>query len=251
MFLFGVTNASPDSLNTDSIVSDAESARERGRYLLANGCEGIDLGGQGSTDNATVVSREDEWNRLRSPLSSLASLRVPISIDSWRPEIARLALTNGATVLNAADGMQASEMWEVAAEFEVPVVLPFLSGPNPRAMQLVDGDPLDAMVDFFAQRLKVADRFGLRGKCMIDPGTGFAPSNWPWRERFLYQKHVYSNLNELRRFKLPLYLALPWKESPEHDELLEIALRQEPEFGRVHYPIKVKEFQRRLLHEAT
>jgi dihydropteroate synthase len=72
------------------------------------------------------------------------------------------------------------------------------------------------------------------------PGTGFAPSNWPWEERFVYQKHVYSNLGELRRWDLPLYIALPWKETAQHDELLDIVLQQRPEYGRVHYPAKVR-----------
>ncbi len=249
MFLFGVVNASPDSLNTDSIVADAAGAEDRGRYLLANGCDGVDLGGQGSTDQATVVQWQDEWDRLRGPLAALATLGVPISIDSWSPDVARLALANGATVLNAADGMQSDEMWDVAADFQVPIVLPFLTGPNPHAMRFVDADPLATMIDFFEERLRVADRFGLRENCRLDPGTGFGPANWPWSERYEYQKHVYSHLDQLRAFGLPLYLALPWKETAQHDELLQIALRQKPEFARVHYPAKVRRVERRVLAE--
>ncbi|MGA1245909.1 MAG: dihydropteroate synthase, partial [Ilumatobacteraceae bacterium] len=147
---------------------------------------------------------------------------------------------------NAADGMQTDEMWQVAADFQVPIVLPFLSGPNPRQMELVRADPVQVMLDFFTEQLAVADRYGLRSLCILDPGTGFAPSNWPWEERFLYQKRVYSNLDALRVFDLPLYIALPWKETAQHDELLEIVLRQRPEYGRVHYPEKVRRVEREL-----
>lgn len=240
MFLYGVINASPDSLNTDSIATDADAARRRGEYLLSHGCDGIDLGGQGSTDNAAVVPWEVEWERLGPVLREVAKFDVPLSIDSWKPEVVRLALDNGATVINAANGMQSEVMWQIAADHRVPIVVPFLSGPNPREMQLVREDPLRAMLAFFEQQLAVADRFGLRTLCIIDPGTGFAPSNWPWEERYVYQKHVYSNLDALRVFGLPLYIALPWKETPQHDELLEIVLRQRPEFGRAHYPDKVR-----------
>lgn len=246
MFLYGVVNASPDSLNTDSIAVDATAAVRRGSYLLENGCQGIDLGGQGSTDNAHVVSWHEEWERLRDIVVALSELNVPLSIDSWKPEVVRLALSHGATVINAADGMQSDAMWEVAAEFSCPIVLPFLSGPNPREMELVRADPLRVMVDFFDDRLRSADRFGLRHACILDPGTGFAPSNWPWDERYTYQKYVYSNLTQLRSFGLPLYIALPWKETPQHDELLEIVLRQRPEFGRVHFPEKVRRVEREL-----
>ncbi len=247
MFLYGVVNASPDSLNTDSIASDVETAVARATALLADGADGIDLGGQGSTDNATVVPWTVEWGRLREIVPALAALGVPMSVDTWRPEVARLALEHGATVINAADGMQSDAMWEVAAEFDVPIVLPFLSGPNPREMEHVQVDPLDALRAFFDARLADADRYGLRHRCVIDPGTGFAPSNWPWEERYLYQKRVYSNLDALRVYGLPLYIALPWKQTTQHDELLEIVVRQQPEFGRVHYPAKVRQFERRLL----
>jgi dihydropteroate synthase len=246
VFLYGVVNASPDSLNLDSIATSPDAALARARQLLADGADGIDLGGQGSTDNATVVPWQAEWDRLREIVPALAALGVPMSIDSWRPEVTRRALEAGATVINAADGMQTDAMWEVAAEFDVPIVLPFLSGPNPREMSHVDVDPIDALVEFFTARLADADRFGLRHRCIVDPGTGFAPSNWPWEERYLYQKRVYSNLDALRVFDLPLYIALSWKETVQHDELLEIVVGQQPEYGRAHYPAKVRRFEQRI-----
>ena len=246
MQIYGVVNASPDSLNTDSIVVGPDEAIARARLLLSQGANAIDLGGQGSTDNATVVPWQAEWERLERVVPALAALGVDLSVDTWRPEVARRALEAGATVINAADGMQTDAMWEVAADFGCPIVVPFLSGPNPREMEHVRTDPIDALVEFFEARLADADRFGLRSNCIIDPGTGFAPSNWPWEERYLYQKRVYSNLGELRRWGLPLYIALPWKDTPQHWELMEIVLHQRPEFGRAHYPDKVREVERRL-----
>ena len=247
MFLFGVCNASPDSLNLDSIVRTPDEALARARRLFADGANGLDLGGQGSTDVAEVVPWTDEWQRLEHIVPALASLGVQLSVDTWRPDVLRLALQHGANVINAADGMQADAMWEVAADFDVPIVVPFLSGPNPRAMEMVDRDPVDAIIEFFDARLRDADRYGLRHRCILDPGTGFAPPNWPWEERYLYQKRVYSNLDAMRVFGLPLYIALPWKETLQHDELLEIVVRARPEYGRAHYPAKVRSFEHRLL----
>lgn len=246
MFLYGVVNASPDSLNSDSIVTGAEQALARAKALLAAGADGIDLGGQGSTDVADVVPWTAEWDRLQAIVPALAALGVPLSVDTWRPEVARLALENGATVINAADGMQSDAMWHVAADFDVPVVVPFLSGPNPRAMEMVRRDPVEAIVEFFDARLRDADRYGLRHRCILDPGTGFAPPNWPWEERYLYQKQVYGNLDAMRVFGLPLYIALPWKETEQHDELLELVISGRPEYGRAHYPAKVRRFEARL-----
>jgi dihydropteroate synthase len=92
MLLYGVVNASPDSLNSDSIVDGAEQAVARATRLLAEGCQAIDLGGQGSTDAATVVGVEAEWARLAEVVPAIAALGVDLSIDSWRPEVARRAL---------------------------------------------------------------------------------------------------------------------------------------------------------------
>lgn len=243
MFLYGVVNASPDSLNTDSVVSDAASAARRCESLLRDGADGFDVGGQGSTDSATVVSWQDEWSRLEDVLPVAVAHGKPVSIDTWRPEVAQRAFDAGVSVLNAANGMQSDDMWAIAAERADGVVIPFLSGPNPREMTMVRSDPIATMVDFFEARLADADRWGLRSRCVIDPGTGFAPSNWPWEERFEYQKHVYSHLGALRKWDLPLYIALPWKETAQHDELLEVVVRQRPEFGRAHYPAKVRAFE--------
>jgi dihydropteroate synthase len=179
-------------------------------------------------------------------IPALATLGVDVSVDTWKPDVARRALAAGANVLNAADGMQTESMWEVAAEFEVPIVVPFLSGPDPRRMARVDHDPISTMIEFFEARLADADRFGMRSRCILDPGTGFAPPNWPWEERYVYQREVYTNLGALRRFELPLYIALPWKRTAQHDELLEIVVAQQPEYGRVHHPERVRAVERQL-----
>ena len=118
-------------------------------------------------------------------------------------------------------------MWKVAADYDVPIVVPFLSGPNPREMDLVRArsDRGDGRLLRIAASPTPTGSGCASGASSI-PGTGFAPSNWPWEDRFVYQKQVYSNLDELRRWGLPLYIALPWKETAQHDELLDIVVRQ-------------------------
>ncbi len=243
VIIYGVVNASPDSLSLDSIATTPDEAVNRAKLLLADGADAIDLGGQGSTDFAEIVNWTEEWARVEHLVPVLVALGIDVSIDSWRPEVVRRSLEAGATVINAADGMQTDEMWQIASDYDVPIVVPFLSGPNPREMDFVTSDPVQVMLDFFEARLADADRFGLRSRCIVDPGTGFAPPNWPWAQRFDYQKVVYSNLDRLRVFDLPIYIALPWKETAQHDELLDIVVQQRPEYGRAHYPAKIRRVQ--------
>jgi dihydropteroate synthase len=215
--------------------------------LLANGADHIDLGGQGSTDIATVVPWTTEWDRLETIVPALASLATKLSIDTWRPEVARRAFELGANVLNAADGLQTDAMMELAAELGCPVVLPFLNGPDPRSLVHVEGDPVQTLVDWFEHALARADRYGIRAHMILDPGTGFAPPQWEWADRYHFQKHVYSHLGELRRFDLPIYVALPWRETAQHDELLEIVMAQCVDYGRCHHPDRVRAAERRVL----
>ncbi len=242
MKLFGVINASPDSLHEASIVNGPSDAARRAEWLLERGCFGFDLGGQGSTYAAGETTVDEEWSRLEAVLPTLQSYDVPISVDTWRPETARRSLESGVTWLNAADGLQQPEMMQLVADYKCPAILPFLSGPDPLRMDLVtDHDPVAVILDFFDQILAQADDFGIRDQLVIDPGTGFAPHDWPWDERFLYQKQVYGQMNRLRTYGLPMYIALPWKDTDQHAELLDIVVAGDPEYGRCHEPHVITE----------
>lgn len=251
MKLYGVINASPDSLHLDSIAHTPEEAAARADWLLSTGADFLDLGGQGSTDAATIVSSEVEWSRVKDMIPVLAKLTAKLSIDTWRPEVARLALEAGVNVINAAEGLQNEAMLQVVKDFDCEVVLPFLSGPDPRQMTVVKGDPLKILVDWFSQAVDKAKKFNIEKNIILDPGTGFAPPAWPWAERYLYQKYIYENLKVLKQFQLPIYVALPWKETPQHIELLEIILRQEIDYGRCHHPDRIKAAEQRICREEA
>lgn len=239
-------NASPDSLHTESICVDGATALARGELLLAQGADHLDIGGQGTTSIATRVTEEEEWNRLESVLAAVSVLGVQVSIDSWRPAVVRRALAAGATLINAADGVQGDEMLEMAAEFECPIVVPYLNGPDPLSLSLPRGDPVPPMLDWFEATFRRLRRYGVAGRALVDPGTGFAPAHWEWSERYVFQKRVYENLHLLRRFGRPLYIALPWRETPQHEELEDIVLRYGVEYGRCHHPDRVRSHEAQL-----
>lgn len=241
MQIFGVVNASPDSLADFSIATTADAARSYATKLLAEGADHIDLGGQASHGDAAQISPTVEWEVLAEPLRAIVELGVTVSVDTWQVETARRAFDAGATVLNAADALQDPAMLEFAAERECNVVLPFMLGPDPRHLKHVQGDPVEVMVSWFDERLRVMDRFGLRSRCYLDPGTGFAPAHWEWSDRYRYQKKIYTGLDRLRPFGLPIYVPVPWKQTDDRMELLDIALRHDPEFARAHYPAQVRE----------
>lgn len=241
MEIFGVINASTDSLAEFSVASTPEAATAYARELLANGADHIDLGGQASHGDAAVVTPAREWQILEGPLRAIAELGVKISVDTWQVETARLAFDAGASVLNAADALQDPAMLEFAAERECEVVLPFMLGPDPRHLKHVEGDPVEVMVSWFGERLKEMDSYGIRKRCYLDPGTGFGPAHWDWETRAQYQRAIYEGLDRLRVFDLPIYVPVPWKQTPDRMELLDLALSKDPDFARAHYPAQVRE----------
>jgi len=248
--IFGVVNASPDSLADFSVASTAEEADAYARQLLLAGADHIDLGGQASHGNAAFVTPEQEWEILEGPLRAITALGVTVSVDTWQVETAEKAFDAGASVLNAADALQNEAMLEFAARRECDVVLPFMLGPNPRQLKHVEGDPVDVMVSWFEERLKDMDRYGIRERCYLDPGTGFSPAHWDWAERREYQRKIYAGLDRLRRFNLPIYVPVPWKQTEDRMELLDIALAHDVEFARAHYPAQVRA-RHEALHPAS
>ena len=247
MKLHGVINASGDSLADFSIALDVESAVKRAEELIQQGCVGIDLGAAGSTQFASRVEVEEEWERLDGKIQAIAELGVELSVDTWKPEIMARALEAGANFMNASDGMQNPEMVEIAVSSGVPVVLPFLSGEDPKSLEFVTGDPIEVIVRWFEKSLDELEKRGLKkNQLILDPGTGFGPANWDWKDRFKYQECVYSNLDQLKTFGLPVYVALPWKFEDGRKDLLEILLKVGFDYGRTHLPQRILEIKKEL-----
>ena len=240
MKIFGVVNASPDSLAEFSVATTFDEAEAYGRQLLEDGADALDLGGQASHGDAAFVTPDEEWGIIAEPLRALVGLGVAVSVDTWQVETAARAFDAGATVLNAADALQDDDMLRFAAERECDIVLPFMLGPDPRNLKHVEGDPVEVMVSWFDERLREMDRFGIRKRCYLDPGTGFSPAHWEWSERYEYQKKIYSGLDRLRRFDLPIYVPVPWKQTPDRMELLDIVLAHDVDFARAHLPAQVR-----------
>ena len=247
MKLHGVINASEDSLADFSIALDVESAVKRANDLITEGCVGIDLGAAGSTQFASRISADEEWDRLDGKIQAIAELGVELSVDTWKPEIMAKSLQAGANFMNASDGLQNPEMIEIAVSTGVPVVLPFLSGEDPKSLEFVSGDPIEVIVRWFEKSLDALSKKGLsQEQVILDPGTGFGPANWEWKDRYKYQERVYSNLNKLKIFDLPVYVALPWKFEDGRKHLLEILLEVGFDYGRTHLPNRILEIKKEL-----
>jgi len=175
--VMGIVNVTPDSFSDGGQFLNSAAAAARGLEMVAQGAEIIDLGGESTRPGAKPVSEGEELRRVLPVIQRLTTqVKVPISIDTQKPAVARAALQAGASVVNdIAAGRSDAEMWRVVAEANAGYVCLHMQG-TPKTMQLnpVYGDVVQEVGDFFVERLERLKRAGVEAvQVVLDPGIGF------------------------------------------------------------------------------
>jgi len=172
----GILNVTPDSFAGDGAM-DAEMAVARGRAMLEDGADFLDVGGESTRPGATPVPLEEELRRIMPVVEGLAGeLGAPVSVDTTKAEVARRALRAGAGMINDVSALRADpQMAAVVAEARVPVVLlhgyPRVTAPAPRTDR---DDIMSTVIEFLRERIQFAIDAGIpRDRILIDPGFGF------------------------------------------------------------------------------
>ncbi len=176
----GVLNVTPDSFSDGGRFLNAEAAIARGRALVEEGADIVDVGGESTRPGAEPVSIDDELARVRPVLEGLAEVGVTgsaqISIDTCKALVARAALDAGATLVNDVSALRADpDMAAVVADGGVDCCLMHMLG-EPRTMQRDPRyeDVVDDVKAFLEERLAFAVREGIaEQRVLLDPGIGF------------------------------------------------------------------------------
>ncbi|HIY70729.1 MAG TPA: dihydropteroate synthase [Candidatus Luteimonas excrementigallinarum] len=174
--VMGIVNITPDSFSDGGAHFDLEGAVAHGLALVAEGADILDIGGESTRPGADAVPLEEELRRTVPVIERLASeTRVPLSIDTFKPEVMRAAVAAGAGLINDIYGLRREGALDAAAELGVPVVLMHMLG-EPRSMQ--DAPSYDDVVGevhrFLAERIFAAEVAGIpRSRIVADPGFGF------------------------------------------------------------------------------
>lgn len=234
-YIVGVVNLSPESPNQDAVVAGTEGAVARARRLAADGARLIDIGAQSSHFAAPLVSPAREQERLLPAIVDLARAGFLVSVDSWDASVIRAAGAAGAHLINDSDGFQDPEVIAAVAATGLPVIIPYLNGPTPRVLGIVDeADPVGAMLTSFEAALERAARAGVHD-IILDPGTGYAQPHLSPQAKEAWQRRIYPELPRLHALGRPLFIALPRK--PRRDTSLELArmiVRAGVDFLRAH-----------------
>lgn len=175
--VMSIINVTPDSFSDGGLYPSAEAVAEAAAIQEAEGADIFDMGAESTRPGACPVSADEEWDRLAPALSLLtARTRRPISVDTYKAEVAEKAVAAGAAIINDIwAGRREPEILAVVARHQVPIVLMHMKG-EPRTMQLEPHyeDVVAEVYEFLAQRAEAALAAGVaREKIWLDPGLGF------------------------------------------------------------------------------
>ncbi len=172
----GIVNVTPDSFSDGGKYESTEKAVEHALKLVEEGADILDIGGESTRPGATPVSLADELDRVVPVIEQLSKLtQVPLSIDTYKPQVMQAALEAGADLINDVRALQEPGALEIAARSKAGVCLMHMQG-LPATMQL---DPRyeDVVAEvraFLAERMAAAEAAGIpQSRIVLDPGFGF------------------------------------------------------------------------------
>ncbi|MBD9469508.1 dihydropteroate synthase [Pseudoxanthomonas sp. PXM01] len=174
--VMGIVNVTPDSFSDGGAYDTTDAAIAHALALVEEGADLLDIGGESTRPGADEVSLEEELRRVVPVIEQLAArVAVPISIDTYKPEVMRAAVEAGAGMINDVCALRREGALDAAAALGVPVVLMHMQG-EPRSMQVAPeyGDVVGEVHRFLAERIFAAEMAGIpKKRIVVDPGFGF------------------------------------------------------------------------------
>ncbi|MFG6415099.1 dihydropteroate synthase [Roseateles sp. DC23W] len=174
--VMGIVNVTPDSFSDGGSHDDDRRAIAHCERLLAEGADLLDIGGESTRPGSPRVDADTEWARIGGVLAAAVKLGVPISVDTYKPEVMRRALDAGADIINDVQALQMPGALAAVAGSGAGVCLMHMRGEPASMMDLaLYGDVVAEVGVFLAQRAQSAQASGIPADCIaLDPGYGFA-----------------------------------------------------------------------------
>lgn len=175
--IMGILNCTPDSFYEESRSQSVISILKNAEKQILDGATILDIGGYSSRSHADHVSTELEIDRTKTAISSIRNEfpEITISIDTFRSEVARIAIESGANIINDISGGEIEPaIWEVAAHYQCPYILMHMRG-TPQTMQS-QTDYKNLFKDiaaYFSFKINQLNRLGVHD-ILLDPGFGFS-----------------------------------------------------------------------------
>jgi dihydropteroate synthase len=205
--VMGILNLTPDSFYDGGRLTSTQKILERVEQMVKDGVDIIDVGGYSTRPGAKEVSLKEEADRVVNGISSIVKHfpDVPVSVDTFRSEIARKAIQEGASMINDISGGELDEeMAAMVARLNVPYVLMHMRG-NPETMGTLTNyeNPVNDLLTYFHQKIHRLTQLGVKD-IIVDPGFGFAKTR---EQNFL----LLNSLDDFRIAGKPIMVGLSRK----------------------------------------
>lgn len=204
----GIVNVTPDSFSDGGQYQTASQAITQALKLVEQGADILDIGGESTRPNATPVPLKEELDRVIPVIEALSGkVPVPISIDTYKPEVMQAAISAGASIVNDVYALQMPGAMDVLARNpDIGICLMHMQG-TPQTMQ---SDPryqdvVREVIDFLQARLQQVKFAGIQQKrILLDPGFGFG-------KRTVHNLTLLNHLEQLTSLGYPLLVGLSRK----------------------------------------
>ena len=198
-YVMGILNVTPDSFSDGGMFLNTEKAVKRGLEMVEEGADFIDIGGESTRPGAEVVSLDEELMRVIPVISRLArAVQIPISIDTYKSEVASRALDAGASIVNDISGLHYDQrVADVVAKHQASIVLMHIKG-APKTMQMNPEyqNIVEDICTYLQEGIQLAEDKGIE-QIFIDPGIGFGKTTE-------HNLEIIKHLQEFKRFGYPV-----------------------------------------------
>ena len=202
--VMGIVNLVADSFSGDGI-TEIDAALAHARELVAQGADIVDIGAESARTNREALPATEEAAQLVRFIERWDA-DVPLSINTWRPEVARIAFAAGGDIFNDIGGLPTDENARICASTGAALLIMHTVGtPKVPHTHVGHEDVMRSLDEFFAEKIAVAENAGVaRDAIVLDPGIDFAKQ----RDDNL---RIYREMDRLHRFGRPILLPVSRK----------------------------------------
>ena len=205
--IMGILNVTPDSFYDGGFYNNQKKVIDQVEKMINDGASIIDIGGYSSRPGADNISSDIELARVLPVVKMIKErfTKVLISIDTFRSEVAKQCVENGADIINdISGGGLDSKMFETVAKLNVPYIIMHMRGNPANMMDKIDYENIiEEMGSYFSEKIELAKSFGIND-IIIDPGFGFAKTT---KQNF----DILKNLTYLKKLDKPLLVGVSRK----------------------------------------
>jgi dihydropteroate synthase len=204
--VMGIVNVTPDSFSDGGLHLQRDAALAHAHQLIAEGADLLDIGGESTRPGAKPVGIQEELDRVLPVIEGLRGAPVPVSIDTFKPEVMQAAIAAGAQMVNDINALQDAAAMNAVASANVAVCLMHKQG-DPLTMQQQPNyqDVVTEVSAFLRERIAASEAAGIRrDRIAIDPGFGFGKT-------LAHNLTLLCELNKLTELDVPIMAGLSRK----------------------------------------